>query len=73
MRKLHLDNEVVLYRIHSELLEVRRNGKKTLTKRDDVCNALGLDAWHFCCENQCEGKKAQITPSMVKRFVQMNG
>lgn len=70
MRKLHLDNkEVVQYRIHSELLEIRRNGKKTLVKHEDFCKVLGVDPYYYCCEMQCEGRKAQIKPSMVKSYI----
>jgi len=79
MRKIHLDNEVVEYRIHSDLVELRRNGKKTLVRHDKLRDALGLPqpTCEYCGESSCWtsdrllGK--DITPSMIKRYLQMAG
>jgi hypothetical protein len=67
MRKIHLDNEVVEYRIHSDLVEFRRDGKKTLVTYNEVFRVLGLPQY------QPEDEFNQpITPGMLKEFL-MNG
>jgi hypothetical protein len=64
MRKLHLDNEIVLYRIHSDLVEFRQNGKKTLITHNEVYRILGLPQY----QPEDDGKEP-ITPGMLKSYL----
>lgn len=72
MRKIHLEDRVVEYRIYkSGVVQIRDEGKKTITSVNAIHKALGTGGPYYCECGCGEAWGGTIRPGLIKEFVEL--
>tara|TARA_R110002096_G_scaffold356726_3_gene549972 strand:- start:210 stop:437 length:228 start_codon:yes stop_codon:yes gene_type:complete len=72
MRKIHLEDRVVEYRIYkSGVVQIRDQGKKIITSVNEVCKVANLDGPYYCDCGCGRVEGGTFGPRHIKRYVEL--